>query len=362
MSDNEILTEYKIVKDTFETIKNDIILKCTADLQNSLVKGLSDDFFNILDFQILFVNQIGQTYRDIQDDVSCKDKIISNLVKINKDMCEKMIIGFLDKLKKIKTKDDSYKNFSVDHIEKFYILSNNRSLLSSSVTSLNERKISPKKKINRASGTRNYSNSKKLPELPIEVDLKSLITNDDIIAKLQKKVNSRYNCSSSSSLKNPKKKKISMRQRTITNSHSVTNTSSSQTQGPLAKSSSALALRRETKNDDSNNSVLLYNSSSLSIKNKKPQISHISRSMTPNNKDKSIHNISNYSISGVKEHQTFEEKLLMKYHQILNEYNSQKTEEQVLKETKQRYNESLSQSRRKLEKMKLKLGHKFQYK
>ena len=54
-------------------------------------------------------------------------------------------------------------------------------------------------------------------------------------------------------------------------------------------------------------------------------------------------------------HLTFEAKLLNKYHQILNNYNSQKTEEECLKETKQKYNETINQSKKKMESYRLNL-------
>ena len=57
-------------------------------------------------------------------------------------------------------------------------------------------------------------------------------------------------------------------------------------------------------------------------------------------------------------HLTFEAKLLNKYHQILNNYNSQKTEEECLKETKQKYNETINQSKKKMEQIKYKYDKK----
>ena len=54
----------------------------------------------------------------------------------------------------------------------------------------------------------------------------------------------------------------------------------------------------------------------------------------------------------------FETKLLNKYHQILNDYNSQKTEEECLKETKIKYIESVNQNKKKLEQRKCKYEKK----
>ena len=88
-------TENKVIlgiRDQLSKLQNDL-----QNLTNNRTDTF-DDFFNILDFQILFINQISQTFRGIKEDVGYKEKIINNLIKINKDMCEKMILNYIDKL------------------------------------------------------------------------------------------------------------------------------------------------------------------------------------------------------------------------------------------------------------------------
>ena len=97
--ESEMLREYKIIRETFDEIKIEIGKKINNPNNPGEKWEYLDDFFNILDFQILFVNQISQTFRGIQENTGYKDKIINNLVKINKDMCQKMILTFIDKNK-----------------------------------------------------------------------------------------------------------------------------------------------------------------------------------------------------------------------------------------------------------------------
>ena len=100
IDDVEMLKEYKIIREAFDNIKLDILNKVQEKNLTNNRTNIFDDFFNILDFQILFINQISQTFRGIKEDVGYKEKIINNLIKINKDMCEKMILNYIDKLQR----------------------------------------------------------------------------------------------------------------------------------------------------------------------------------------------------------------------------------------------------------------------
>ena len=103
--ENSLLKEYKIIQDTFDSIKNEILYK--HQIQLAKKTDLIDDLFSIFDFQILFINQISQTYRGISDDVQCKEKIIFNLIQINRDMCIKRINSFIEKHINSKVSADS---------------------------------------------------------------------------------------------------------------------------------------------------------------------------------------------------------------------------------------------------------------
>ena len=426
--ENSLLKEYKIIQDTFDNIKNEILYK--HQLQLAKKTDLIDDLFSIFDFQILFINQISQTYRGISDDVQCKEKIIFNLIQINRDMCIKRINSFIEKHINIKASADS----------SFMLASSN--VTSNAKSKIKNRNTTPNSNTQNTNShrfgnnrfTRNRDNNGNL-------NLKNTLTNEDIIEKIKSKVER----------KNQHKVKTnSISNNSINESHTV---NGSKIKSHINKSNSTAALNKQqihsqiinnitkinthinhsmlTRNNHSNNNnnnstysnsnnlllgsntvcvstnVINNNSNNNSNVNesfihtanstknnriyKKPQqlnnLNNIvnSRSLTPNNKNNKRNdaaNITNMSIlsemnnnninggSNNKRNErtnschavigtnsnvpgySFEEKLLNKYHQILDNYNSHKTQEQYEKETKQKYNES-NQSKKKLNKSKM---------
>ena len=62
IDDVEMLKEYKIIREAFDNIKLDILNKVQEKNLTNNRTDTFDDFFNILDFQILFINQISQTF------------------------------------------------------------------------------------------------------------------------------------------------------------------------------------------------------------------------------------------------------------------------------------------------------------
>ena len=58
IDDVEMLKEYKIIREAFDNIKLDILNKVQEKNLTNNRTNIFDDFFNILDFQILFINQI----------------------------------------------------------------------------------------------------------------------------------------------------------------------------------------------------------------------------------------------------------------------------------------------------------------
>ena len=84
-SNDIFIHEFKIIKDINLKIKNDI----STHLNNCLY---IDDLFNILDFQLLFINQISKILRNNEGNEDYKNKIVHDLIQINKEMIQVMII------------------------------------------------------------------------------------------------------------------------------------------------------------------------------------------------------------------------------------------------------------------------------
>ena len=356
--ESEMLREYKIIRETFDEIKIEIGKKINNPNNPGEKWEYLDDFFNILDFQILFVNQISQTFRGIQENTGYKDKIINNLVKINKDMCQKMILTFIDKNQNNCNKITDKKNLNVIVKKEAEVQILRPSLIKK-----------PKSKGNIRKNPTNQFHSQ------INLDIPYILSNDDIIKKIKNKVENNSNLGrDGDQLLNKYPKKL------------------------LNKSSSALALRRTKKplntfnTVNANSSLTIYNNTNTSsnyttnalpIYKKPKQLENLSlnsRSLTPNSKKHEsgrfdsiqINPTPNITVVGKtnnqiykrnmdrkdQNHLTFEAKLLNKYHQILNNYNSQKTEEECLKETKQKYNETINQSKKKMEQIKYKYDKK----
>lgn len=342
IDDVEMLKEYKIIRETFDNIKQDILNKVQEKKLSSNRIDTFDDLFNIFDFQILFINQISQTFRGIKEDVGYKEKIINNLIKINKDMCEKMILNYIDKIKRGNALPKGNNNLVIVQKESVIEIKNNR------------------KKNN--IGKKN-NNGKSQIQLDIDYVLSK---NEDIIKKIKQIAEIEYQkrlpkSSSALSLKSKKP---------IIPSPSITT-------GPTNLHSS----------QNLQNISYNYSTNSLQIYQKPKQVNQLSlnsRSMTPNNRkvvprlETLQTNLNNNNVSAMTDRNhstkkkrnelitnsnqtTFEAKLLNKYHQILNDYNSQKTEEECLKETKIKYIESVNQNKKKLEQRKYKYEKKINY-
>ena len=338
IDDVEMLKEYKIIREAFDNIKLDILNKVQEKNLTNNRTDTFDDFFNILDFQILFINQISQTFRGIKEDVEYKEKIINNLIKINKDMCEKMILNYIDKLQRRNAVEKRNSNLIIAQKEILIEIKSNR------------KKNNLVKKNN---------NGKSQIQLDIDYVLSK---NEDIINKIKKKAEIEYQKripKSSSALSLKSKKQIIPSPGIATG---PTNLHSSQNLQNISYN---------------------YSTNSLQIYQKPKQMNQLSlnsRSMTPNNRKvvprfETLQTNVNNNVSAMTDRNhstkkkrnelitnsnqtTFETKLLNKYHQILNDYNSQKTEEECLKETKIKYIESVNQNKKKLEQIKCKYEKK----
>lgn len=338
IDDVEMLKEYKIIREAFDNIKLDILNKVQEKNLTNNRTDTFDDFFNILDFQILFINQISQTFRGIKEDVEYKEKIINNLIKINKDMCEKMILNYIDKLQRRNAVEKRNSNLIIAQKEILIEIKSNR------------KKNNLVKKNN---------NGKSQIQLDIDYVLSK---NEDIINKIKKKAEIEYQKripKSSSALSLKSKKQIIPSPGIATG---PTNLHSSQNLQNISYN---------------------YSTNSLQIYQKPKQMNQLSlnsRSMTPNNRKvvprfETLQTNVNNNVSAMTDRNhstkkkrnelitnsnqtTFETKLLNKYHQILNDYNSQKTEEECLKETKIKYIESVNQNKKKLEQRKCKYEKK----
>ena len=334
IDDVEMLKEYKIIREAFDNIKLDILNKVQEKNLTNNRTDTFDDFFNILDFQILFINQISQTFRGIKEDVGYKEKIINNLIKINKDMCEKMILNYIDKLQRRNAVEKRNSNLIIAQKEILIEIKSNR------------KKNNLVKKNN---------NGKSQIQLDIDYVLSK---NEDIINKIKKKAEIEYQKripKSSRALSLKSKKQIIPSPGIATG---PTNLHSSQNLQNISYN---------------------YSTNSLQIYQKPKQMNQLSlnsRSMTPNNRKvvprfETLQTNVNNNVSAMTDRNhstkkkrnelitnsnqtTFETKLLNKYHQILNDYNSQKTEEECLKETKIKYIESVNQNKKKLEQIKCK--------
>ena len=338
IDDVEMLKEYKIIREAFDNIKLDILNKVQEKNLTNNRTDTFDDFFNILDFQILFINQISQTFRGIKEDVGYKEKIINNLIKINKDMCEKMILNYIDKLQRRNAVEKRNSNLIIAQKEILIEIKSNR------------KKNNLVKKNN---------NGKSQIQLDIDYVLSK---NEDIINKIKKKAEIEYQKripKSSRALSLKSKKQIIPSPGIATG---PTNLHSSQNLQNISYN---------------------YSTNSLQIYQKPKQMNQLSlnsRSMTPNNRKvvprfETLQTNVNNNVSAMTDRNhstkkkrnelitnsnqtTFETKLLNKYHQILNDYNSQKTEEECLKETKIKYIESVNQNKKKLEQIKCKYEKK----
>ena len=338
IDDVEMLKEYKIIREAFDNIKLDILNKVQEKNLTNNRTNIFDDFFNILDFQILFINQISQTFRGIKEDVGYKEKIINNLIKINKDMCEKMILNYIDKLQRRNAVEKRNSNLIIAQKEILIEIKSNR------------KKNNLVKKNN---------NGKSQIQLDIDYVLSK---NEDIINKIKKKAEIEYQKripKSSRALSLKSKKQIIPSPGIATG---PTNLHSSQNLQNISYN---------------------YSTNSLQIYQKPKQMNQLSlnsRSMTPNNRKvvprfETLQTNVNNNVSAMTDRNhstkkkrnelitnsnqtTFETKLLNKYHQILNDYNSQKTEEECLKETKIKYIESVNKNKKKLEQRKCKYKKK----
>lgn len=351
--ESEMLEEYKIIRETFDEIKSEISKKINNPKNPSDKWEYLDDFFNILDFQIMFVNQISQTFRGIEESIRYKDKIINNLVKINKDMCQKMILNFIDKNKNNSRKNTERQNLNV-------IVKKEAEVQILKYSAIKK----PKSKGNIRKNPSNHFHSQ------INLDIPYVLSNDDIIKKIKRKVenNSNFGRESAQLLNKSPKKLLNKSSSALTlsrtkkplNTFNAINEYSStiynNTNTPSNYTTNALPIYKKPKQFEN----LSLNSRSLTPngkKNESTQFGSIQTNPTPNltlvgKTNKQIHkrNIDRKE----QNHLTFEAKLLNKYHQILNNYNSQKTEEECLKETKQKYNETVNQSKKKMEQIKYK--------
>ena len=336
-SNDIFIHEFKIIKDINLKIKNDI----STHLNNCLY---IDDLFNILDFQLLFINQISKILRNNEGNEDYKNKIVHDLIQINKEMIQVMIISFISKINnKINnnstvrhsssvTKTQGKFLFKLDNSKKKNTIENNKKIIK--VKDFIENNNSK----NNITNNNNYNNnilikSKKKNKLnKVKYNENKTISNS-----LEKKFKLKFN----DSLIEEKKKNnpVSLTKREIKpyNQKEIGN------RNEKLKKKIMMSVSTDTLQGKTINKTQIFeNHLNLSENNLLIPIENhqngelINQSFQKNYNKKHLYT-------------NFEEKLIEKYQTILNKYNNQKSEKQKIKEAEKAYYESINRDNQKFE-------------
>ncbi len=316
------INEFKIIKETNSIIKNNI----SKHFKNCLY---IDDLFYILDFQLLFINQITKTIRNNQGNEEYKNKIVNDLVQINKEMSQIMITSFLSKL------NNKFLNFKI---------------YSNSVPKKQEKSLN-----------RNKNSSLKTFRLKLETPKKK-----NLIENLKKKINTSEFIENNNH--NIVKKKINtkIKVKKINNSmekKSKLKINNNSLNEEKKKFHPNLTTRTEIKSYMKKDKVtskkkksIIINMSTDNLYKRKFNRSQLLETFHTNLSETNsffegikLKNDFRYNTNLIKKKNNlsgnFEERLIKKNQDILNKYNNQKTEEQKMKEAEKAYYESINRGK-----------------
>ena len=315
------INEFKIIKETNSIIKNNI----SKHFKNCLY---IDDLFYILDFQLLFINQITKTIRNNQGNEEYKNKIVNDLVQINKEMSQIMITSFLSKL------NNKFLNFKI---------------YSNSVPKKQEKSLN-----------RNKNSSVKTFQLKLETPKKK-----NLIENLKKKINTSEFIENNKHSTMKKKINTKIKVKKINNSMEkksklkINNNSLNEEKKNFYPN---LTTRTEIKSymkkdvtSKKKNSIII-NMSTDNLYKRKFNRSQLLETFQTNLSETNsffegikLKTDFPYNTNLIKKYNNssgnFEERLIKKNQDILNKYNNQKSEEQKMKEAEKAYYESINRGK-----------------
>lgn len=315
------INEFKIIKETNSIIKNNI----SKHFKNCLY---IDDLFYILDFQLLFINQITKTIRNNQGNEEYKNKIVNDLVQINKEMSQIMITSFLSKL------NNKFLNFKI---------------YSNSVPKKQEKSLN-----------RNKNSSLKTFQLKLETPKKK-----NLIENLKKKINTSEFIENNKHSTMKKKINTKIKVKKINNSMEkksklkINNNSLNEEKKNFYPN---LTTRTEIKSymkkdvtSKKKNSIII-NMSTDNLYKRKFNRSQLLETFQTNLSETNsffegikLKTDFPYNTNLIKKYNNssgnFEERLIKKNQDILNKYNNQKSEEQKMKEAEKAYYESINRGK-----------------
>jgi hypothetical protein len=316
------INEFKIIKETNSIIKNNI----SKHFKNCLY---IDDLFYILDFQLLFINQISKTIRNNQGNEEYKNKIVNDLVQINKEMSQIMITSFLSKL------NNKFLNFKI---------------YSNSVPKKQEKSLN-----------RNKNSSLKTFHLKLETPKKK-----NFIENLKKKINTSEFIENNNHTITKKKINSKIKVKKINNSvekkskFKINNNSLNEEKKNFYPN---LTTRREIKSYMKKDNVaskkknsIIINMSTDNLYKRKFNRSQLLEIFQTNLSETNsffegikLKTDFRYNTNSIKKNNNlsgnFEERLIKKNQDILNKYNNQKSEEQKMKEAEKAYYESINREK-----------------
>ena len=316
------INEFKIIKETNSIIKNNI----SKHFKNCLY---IDDLFYILDFQLLFINQITKTIRNNQGNEEYKNKIVNDLVQINKEMSQIMITSFLSKL------NNKFLNFKI---------------YSNSVPKKQEKSLN-----------RNKNSSVKTFQLKLETPKKK-----NLIENLKKKINTSEFIENNKHSTMKKKINTKIKVKKINNSMEkksklkINNNSLNEEKKNfypnLTTRTEIKSYMKKDKVTSKKKKSIIINMSTDNLYKRKFNRSQLLETFQTNLSETNsffegikLKTDFPYNTNLIKKYNNssgnFEERLIKKNQDILNKYNNQKTEEQKMKEAEKAYYESINRGK-----------------
>lgn len=316
------INEFKIIKETNSIIKNNI----SKHFKNCLY---IDDLFYILDFQLLFINQITKTIRNNQGNEEYKNKIVNDLVQINKEMSQIMITSFLSKL------NNKFLNFKI---------------YSNSVPKKQEKSLN-----------RNKNSSLKIFQLKLETPKKK-----NLIENLKKKINTSEFIENNKHSTMKKKINTKIKVKKINNSMEkksklkINNNSLNEEKKNfypnLTTRTEIKSYMKKDKVTSKKKKSIIINMSTDNLYKRKFNRSQLLETFQTNLSETNsffegikLKTDFPYNTNLIKKYNNssgnFEERLIKKNQDILNKYNNQKTEEQKMKEAEKAYYESINRGK-----------------
>lgn len=316
------INEFKIIKETNSIIKNNI----SKHFKNCLY---IDDLFYILDFQLLFINQITKTIRNNQGNEEYKNKIVNDLVQINKEMSQIMITSFLSKL------NNKFLNFKI---------------YSNSVPKKQEKSLN-----------RNKNSSLKIFQLKLETPKKK-----NLIENLKKKINTSEFIENNKHSTMKKKINTKIKVKKINNSMEkksklkINNNSLNEEKKNFypnltTRTEIKSYMKKDNVTSKKKNSIII-NMSTDNLYKRKFNRSQLLETFQTNLSETNsffegikLKTDFPYNTNLIKKYNNssgnFEERLIKKNQDILNKYNNQKSEEQKMKEAEKAYYESINRGK-----------------